>query len=77
MGFGLLRPKNPIPGQDVAGTVVAAGAKVKRFAIGDEVFGIANGSFAEYAVAREDKNTHKPEALTYEQACAKASELLD
>src|SRR4051794_4141516 len=65
MGFGLRKPKNPIPGQDVAGIVVAVGAKVTRFTVGDEVFGIAVGSFAEYAVAREDKLTHKPEALTF------------
>jgi NADPH:quinone reductase-like Zn-dependent oxidoreductase len=39
MGFGLLKPKNPVPGQDVAGTVVAIGAKVTRFEVGDEVFG--------------------------------------
>ena len=55
VGFGLLKPKNPVPGQDVAGTVTATGAGVTRFKVGDEVFGIAKGSFAEYAVAREDK----------------------
>lgn len=68
MGFGLLKPKNPVPGQDVADTVVAIGAKVTRFEVGDEVFGIAQGSFAEYAAAREDKLTHKPESLAFEQA---------
>ena len=70
LGFGLLKPKNPVPGQDVAGTVTATGAGVTRFEIGDEVFGIAKGSFAEYAVAREDKLTHKPENLSFEQAAA-------
>ena len=68
MGFGLLKPKNPVPGQDVAGTVIAIGPKVTRFEVGDEVFGIAKGSFAEYAAAREDKLTHKPENLAFEQA---------
>jgi len=72
MGFGLLKPKNPVPGQDAAGTVVAIGAKGTRFAVGDEVFGIAKGSFAEYAVAREDKLTYKPESLTFEQAAVMA-----
>ena len=67
VGFGLLKPKNPVPGQDVAGTVTATGAGVTRFKVGDEVFGIAKGSFAEYAVAREDKLTHKPENLSFEQ----------
>ena len=70
VGFGLLKPKNPVPGQDVAGTVTATGAGVTRFKIGDDVFGIAKGSFAEYAVAREDKLTHKPENLSFQQAAA-------
>jgi NADPH:quinone reductase-like Zn-dependent oxidoreductase len=68
MGFGLTRPKQPIPGLDVAGRVVAAGPAVSRFAPGDEVFGIANGSFAEFAPASEDKLAHKPANLTFEAA---------
>src|SRR5215469_13050920 len=48
LGFGLRGPRNPVPGLDVAGTVVATGADVTRFRAGDEVFGIARGSFAEY-----------------------------
>ena len=55
LAFGLRRPKNPVPGRDLAGTVVAVGAAVTRFAVGDAVFGVGNGSFAEYAVALEDK----------------------
>ena len=70
VGFGLLRPKNPVLGQDVAGTVTDTGDGVTRFDVGDEVFGIAKGSFAEYAVAREDKLSHKPENLSFEQAAA-------
>jgi len=70
MGFGLLKPKNPVLGQDVAGTVTATGNGVTRFTVGDEVFGIAKGSFAEYAVAREDKLSHKPENLSFEHAAA-------
>lgn len=68
MGFGVRRPKNRVPGFDVAGTVVAVGAGVSRFAVGDAVFGVSRGSFAEYAAAREDKLAHKPETLTFEQA---------
>jgi NADPH:quinone reductase-like Zn-dependent oxidoreductase len=68
MGFGFRRPKNPVPGLDVAGTVVAIGADVTRFQAGDEVFGIARGSFAEYAAAREDKLALKPANLSFEQA---------
>lgn len=67
-GFGLTRPKNPVPGLDVAGTVVAVGSAVTRFVIGDEVFGIADGSLAEFAVADEVKLGHKPDNLGFEQA---------
>ena len=66
--FGLRKPKNPVPGFDVAGTVVAVGSAVTRFAAGDEVFGFARGSFAEYTVAREDKLARKPANLSFEQA---------
>jgi NADPH:quinone reductase-like Zn-dependent oxidoreductase len=52
---GLTKPKRTIPGFDVAGTVVAVGAKVSTFSVGDRVCGIARGSFAEFAPARETK----------------------
>jgi len=65
---GLRKPKNAVAGSDVAGTVVAVGADVTRFSVGDEVFGITRGSFAEYAAAREDKLAHKPASLTFAQA---------
>ena len=68
IGFGFRRPKNPVPGIDVAGTVVGVGAGVTRLAVGDEVCGIARGSFAEYAAAREDKLVPKPSTLTFEEA---------
>ena len=68
LGFGFRGPKNPVPGKDVAGTVTQVGSDVTEFAVGDEVFGIANGSFAEYAVARASKLVHKPAQLTFEQA---------
>ena len=67
---GLRRPKNPIPGRDVAGTVAAVGSSVTRFAVGDEVYGVAPGSFAEYAVAREAKLARKPANLSFAQAAA-------
>ena len=66
--FGLRRPRNPVLGRDVAGTVVAVGAKTTRFAVGDEVFGTGNGSFAEYVAAREDKLAHKPATLGFAEA---------
>ena len=70
MGFGFRRPKNPVAGMDVAGTVEAVGSAVTRFRPGDEVFGCADGSFAEYATAKEAKLALKPANLTFEQAAA-------
>jgi len=68
MGFGFRKPKNKVPGLDVAGRVASVGSAVTRFAVGDEVYGISRGSFAEYAVAVEDKVSLKPTNLTFEQA---------
>jgi NADPH:quinone reductase-like Zn-dependent oxidoreductase len=72
LGFGLRGPKNRVPGLDVAGAVVATGAGVTGFQAGDEVFGIARGSFAEYAAARADKLARKPARLSFAQAAAVA-----
>lgn len=68
MVLGLRKPKNHIPGWDVAGTVEEIGQNVTRFQPGDEVFGAINGSCAEYASAGEDKLALKPTNLTFEQA---------
>ena len=68
IGFGLRGPKNRVPGIDVAGTVAGVGSAVTKFQVGDEVFGMSRGSFAEYAAAREDKLTRKPANASFEQA---------
>ena len=68
LAVGIRRPKNPVPGRDVAGIVADIGSAVTRFAIGDEVYGIAPGSFAEYAVARETKLARKPTNLSFAEA---------
>jgi NADPH:quinone reductase-like Zn-dependent oxidoreductase len=72
LAFGLRKPKKPVPGLDVAGTVVEVGARVTRFKVGDDVFGISKGSFAEYACAREAKLARKPANLTFDQAAVVA-----
>ena len=41
--YGFRRPKHPVRGTDVAGTVVVIGSAVTRFQPGDEVFGSADG----------------------------------
>ena len=68
LGVGLRRPRNPVPGRDVAGVVAEVGSSVNRFTVGDEVYGVAPGSFAEYAVAPEAKLARKPANLTFAQA---------
>lgn len=70
LGFGLRGPKNPVPGLDLSGTVVATGSGTSRFKVGDEVFGIGTGSFAEFVVAKESKLALKPPSLSFEQAAA-------
>ena len=69
-GFGLRRPKYANPGRSLAGTVEAVGDGVTGFAPGDEVFGIGEATFAEYAAAPAGKLAAKPANLTFEQAAA-------
>ena len=70
IGFGLRAPKVPVRGRDVAGRVAAVGKNVTSLRPGDEVFGICEGSFAEYACAPADRFVPKPANLTFEQAAA-------
>src|SRR2546430_6710763 len=67
-GFGLRAPKNPVLGRELAGVVEAVGEDITRFKPADEVFGIGEGSFAEYVVAKEDRLAPKPQNLSFEQA---------
>jgi NADPH:quinone reductase-like Zn-dependent oxidoreductase len=71
-GYGLRAPKNPVLGMDVAGVVEAVGKDVTRFGLGDEVFGIGKGAFAEYTRAPESKLALKPANLTFEPAAVVA-----
>ena len=70
LATGLRRPKEPIPGTDLAGEVEAMGPGVNRFRPGDPVFGRANGAFAEFALAREDRLVLKPAKLSFVEAAA-------
>jgi NADPH:quinone reductase-like Zn-dependent oxidoreductase len=74
MGQGLLRPKAPVLGVDVAGRVEVVGRNVTRLRPGDEVFGYLSltggGTFVEYAVAGQDEIALKPDNLSFEQAAA-------
>ena len=68
--YGLRKPKVATRGTDVAGVVEAIGSAVTRFSVGDEVYGSARGSYAEYAAAAEDQLAPKPASLTFEEAAA-------
>lgn len=70
LSYGATRPKRPVPGTDVAGTVVAVGASVTAWRPGDEVVGWATGAFAEYAVASASSLLAKPDGLSFEEAAA-------
>ena len=68
--YGLGSPRTWVPGMDVAGRVEAVGKNVTRLRPGDEVYGVAAGSFAEFARARADKLAPAPANLTAVQAAA-------
>jgi NADPH:quinone reductase-like Zn-dependent oxidoreductase len=78
MGAGLLKPKNSVPGADVAGHVESVGKNVTLFQPGDEVFGESvrghqwhnGGAYAEYTSVPEDQLALKPANITFEQAAA-------
>ena len=72
--FGLRKPKFPIPGGDIAGTVEEVGKNVTQFQPGDEVYGELSGfgwgGFAEYAAVPEEAIAPKPSNLSFEEAAA-------
>ncbi|MGE3619934.1 MAG: NAD(P)-dependent alcohol dehydrogenase [Acidimicrobiia bacterium] len=70
LGLGLRRPKLRVRGLDVAGVVETVGSAVEGVSLGDEVFGVADGSFAELAVARAAKVAPKPTSLDFTEAAA-------
>ena len=76
---GVFKPKDNIPGADVAGVVEAAGEGAALFQPGDEVFGclegcgaggLATGGFAEYVCAKESVLAPKLPALSFAEAAA-------
>lgn len=66
--FGLFKPRFPILGSDITGTVEAVGANVTRFCPGDDVYGDTMGifgGFAEYAAIKEKVLFKKPPGLSF------------
>jgi len=68
MRGGIRRPKDPRLGTDVSGRVESVSDGVTQFKPGDEVFGVADGSYAEYALAREDRLALRPGNCPFEEA---------
>jgi NADPH:quinone reductase-like Zn-dependent oxidoreductase len=70
MSSGWPKPRNYVPGYDVAGIVEAVGKNVTQFQPGEEVFGACNRTCAENVCAGENNFSPKPANLTLEQAAA-------
>ena len=71
LAVGILRPRRPIRGMEFAGRVEGVGSAVSEFNVGDEVFGIDNGTCAEYVAVGESRAiAHKPAGLSFEKATA-------
>jgi len=78
MGAGVRRPKQRIPGTDLAGTVESVGESVTRFAPGDEVFGEVTtgsqwcngGTYAELATSPADHLAGIPAGISFKDAAA-------
>lgn len=70
--FGLRKPRKTIPGFDLSGHVEAVGSEVTVFRPGDEVFGTAKGSCAEYVATSVKRLAPRPANLTLEHSAALA-----
>ena len=69
-GYGLRKPRQRIRGRELAGRVEAVGRDVTGFRPGDEVYGIGEGAFAEFARVPQKRAAPKPVNLGFEQAAA-------
>jgi alcohol dehydrogenase len=64
-------PKIPITlGSDFSGVISSVGEGITEWQAGDEVYGQARGSWAEFAVASTSAFAKKPESLNFEMAAA-------
>lgn len=70
LSYGLTRPKQPVPGTDVAGHIEAVGANVSTLSVGDPVLGWASGAFARYANAPASSLLTKPDEVSFAEAAA-------
>jgi NADPH:quinone reductase-like Zn-dependent oxidoreductase len=80
LGYFFNRTDSDAPiilGWDISGVVTAVGPDVRRFRIGDHVFGMVNfpgegKAYAEYVAAPEAQLTHKPSNISFEEAAGAA-----
>lgn len=74
LAFGFTRPRQPIMGSEMAGTIESVGKEVTRFRVGDEVFGFPGGAMgchAQYRAMPEDgRLARKPANLSFEEAAS-------
>jgi NADPH:quinone reductase-like Zn-dependent oxidoreductase len=74
LAMGITRPRQPVLGTELAGTIEAIGKDVTRFRVGDEVFGFPGGAMgchAQYRAMPEDgRLARKPANLSFEEAAS-------
>lgn len=80
MMIGITRPRNEILGEVFSGEVVQIGSKIKRFRVGDHVYGLTGfslGAYADYKCMKEADSKQgclalKPENISFEEATSAA-----
>jgi len=72
LGFGIIRPRKKILGQELAGEIEAVGKEVEQYREGDQVFAASAfkfGTYAEYiCLPSTYVMTKKPNNMSYEEA---------
>ena len=74
LGFGFIRPRKKILGQELSGVIEAVGKEVKLFKAGDQIFAASAFKFGAYAqyicLPSKYVMTKKPKNMSYEEAAA-------
>lgn len=78
--LGIRKPRNPIIGEVFAGEIEFAGSDIKRFKVGDQVYGFTGfslGAYADYKCMKEKDSKRgclaiKPKNISFEEATSAA-----